>query len=240
MDLLVACSLGVMLNVFCHMTYSAPGLDRRSKMNNVQLQLWNEYDVNGLSEDARKLLCLTRGQSIEIVSWLSIMYSTGISDMPVQEVFSAVLVNICKMLCNYKWQADRKKVDSFPDFTIGRLKTQIHTVLTWAVQILDPSLIVFSHLDWEPKNWKFPLTDSTTILPHMTGLNIRKSSAISFQRKSLSELFTQGETSLDQKFSRRLEIKRETIGLSYIDIVHIFDTHVRFFRRRQSPPPSLQ
>ena len=94
-DILVMCSLGVMLNVFCHMTYSAPGLDRSSKMNNAQIHLWNDYVVNGLSEDSRKLLCLTRGQSIEIISWLCLTYATGIPNMPVQKLFSTVLLPFC-------------------------------------------------------------------------------------------------------------------------------------------------
>ncbi len=45
--------------------------------------------------------------SIELITWLSTMYTTGILDMPVQKLFSIVLVNICKMLCDYKWQADK-------------------------------------------------------------------------------------------------------------------------------------
>ena len=127
------------------------------------------------------------------------------------------------MLCNYKWQADQKKIAHSPDFTIGRLKTQIHAVLAW-VQNWDLSLMVFQDFDWEPKNWKFPMADSTSILPHITGLNIHKSSAISFQQKSPSELCTLGETALDQKFAKRLEIKQETatIGSSEIYITLIF------------------
>ena len=206
MDLLVVCSLGVLINVLCHTTYLAPGMDRHSKMNNAQLDLWNRYDVNGLSEDEQKLFCLTRAQAIEIVSWLCITHASGVSDLPIQKMFSVVLVNICKMLCNYKWQADRKKITSAPDFTIGRLKVQIHAALAWVIQKLDPSLSVFDH-SCQPKSWRFPMADSTNILPSIPALNIHKSSAMLYQRKSLSELFTLGETELDQKFAERLEIK---------------------------------
>ena len=50
--------------------------------------VWNEHDVNGLSQDDRKLLCLTRGQSIELVLWLSKTCSIGIPNMPAQHLFS--------------------------------------------------------------------------------------------------------------------------------------------------------
>ncbi len=234
MDLLVVCSLGVLINVVCPTTYHAPGMDRHSKMNNAQLDLWNRYDVNGISEDERKLFCLTRAQSIEIVSWLCITYASGIPDMPIQKLFSVVLVNICRMLCNYKWQADRKKIVSSPDFTIGRLKVQIHAALAWAIQQLDPSLSVFDH-NWQPKSWRFPMADSTNILPSNPPLNIHKSSATLYKHKSLSELFTLGETELDQKFARRLEVKREIMGLFYNDIAHEVHPEKLFFRYRNPP-----
>ena len=109
---------------------------------------------------------------------------------------------------------------------VGRRKFHIPdvlAVLAW-VQNWDLSLMVFQDFDWEPKNWKFPMADSTSILPHITGLNIHKSPAISFQQKSPSELCTLGETALDQKFAKRLEIKQETatIGSSEIYITLIF------------------
>ena len=203
------------MNALCHTTYSAPGLDRESKMNTAQVWLWNHYDVNGLSEDDRKLFCLTRGQSIELVSWLNATYTTGIPDMPVQKMFATILVNICAMLCNYKWHADNKGMDSAPDFTIRRLKLQIHAALLLVSQKLDSSAMAFAHLDCDARNWKLPMENSTfeRILPHVARLNIQKSPAPSYERKSLRELFKMGETSLDQKFAQRLEIKREIIGV---------------------------
>ncbi len=105
-DFLVVCCLGVLLNVLCHMTYSAAELDERCVMDDTQVYLWDTCDINGLSEDERKQLCLARGQSIELILWLSTTYSTGIHDTPVQKLYARVLVNICKMLCNYKWKAD--------------------------------------------------------------------------------------------------------------------------------------
>ena len=216
MDLLVICSLGVLINVLCYTTYSAPGLDRSSKMNSDQVRLWNQYDINGLSEDARKLLCLTRGQSMELISWLSSTYATRIPDTPVHKLFATVLVNICMMLCNYKWHADKGKVASVPDFTIGRLKIQIEAALSLIIQKMDPSKKSFEHLNWNTRSWKFPMANGTSnwILPQVSGLNIQKSSVLPYERKSQRELFKMGETILDQKFAKRLEIKREIIGLS--------------------------
>ena len=159
---------------------------------------------------------------MELISWLSITYATGIPDMPVQKLFATVLVNICTMLCNYKWRADKQKIASAPDFTIGRLKIQIQAVLSWVVQKVDPSQKLFEHLDWDARKWKFPMANTTLdrILPQAVGLNIRRSSAPSYERKSQRELFEMGETSLDQKFAKRLEIKREIIGLSQV-ILHL-------------------
>ncbi len=66
----------------CHTTYTAPGLDRDYAMDDEQARLWNQYDVNGLSEGNRKLLCLTRGRSIELILWLSMSYETGFQTSP--------------------------------------------------------------------------------------------------------------------------------------------------------------
>lgn len=137
MDLLVVCGLGVLINVMCHKTYSAPGMERLWEMDDAQTHLWNKYDVNGLSEDDRKLLCLARGRSIELILSLSMRYSTGIPRMPVQQLFVTILVNIGRMLCNYKWQADKKKTLCSPDFTIERLKIQLHAALALVIKRMD-------------------------------------------------------------------------------------------------------
>ena len=77
-------------------------------------------------------------------------------------------------------------------------------------------------LNWNVKNWKFPMPESCKqILPQVSGLDIEKSSAPSYQRKTQRELFEMGETSLDQKFAQRLEVKREIIG--------VFDTISHFY-----------
>ena len=220
MDLLVVCCLGVLINVFSYLTYSAPGVERRWKMNDAQVHLWNQYDVNGLSEDDRKLLCLARGRSIELILWLSMTYTTGISDMPVQKLFSTVLVNVCKTLCDYKWQADKIGITCSPDFTLKRFKIQIHAVLELVLQRMDLSPATLEQLDWDVKKWKIPIDDSTpkNILPQVAGLSIHKSSALPYKRQTQAQLFRMGETALDRKFAERLEVKREIIGLSLNDI----------------------
>ncbi|KAF9473554.1 hypothetical protein BDN70DRAFT_785722, partial [Pholiota conissans] len=107
-DLLLICALGTLINVLSFETYTAPGLRREAKMDKSQAQLWNEHDVNGISEDDRKLYCLARGQSFEIVAWLDANFSTGPTNVPVQSLFSQALLHICKTVCNYKWLADKK------------------------------------------------------------------------------------------------------------------------------------
>ncbi len=206
------------MNVLCHTTYTAPGLDRSWEMNKSQVHLWNEHDVNGLSEDDRKLLCLTRGQSIELVLWLSKTYSTGIPNMPARHLFSIILVDTCKMLCDYKWLVDKKKHLCSPNFTLGRLKTQIHAVLALIMHNKDLSVVKPEQHDWDARRWKVPTDRSACrgILPaHITGFDIRKVSAPPYIRKSQAELFKIGETALDLKFAQRLEVKREIIGMYY-------------------------
>ena len=215
-DFLIVCCLGVSLNVLCHMTYSAAGLDERYVMDDTQVYLWDTCNINGLSEDERKQLCLARGHSIELILWLSMTYSTGIHDTPVQELFARVLVNICKMLCNYKWQADKRKTPSAPNFTVERLKVQIHAVLQWVAEKLALSPGTSDQLDWDARKWKLPMTDSNSqsLLPQVTGLKISKSLEPPYIRKQQSELFKLGETALDKKYTRRFKVKRETIGVS--------------------------
>ena len=97
-----------------------------------------------------------------------------------------------------------------------RLKIQIEAALSLIIQKMDPSKKSFEHLNWNTRSWKFPMANGTSnwILPQVSGLNIQKSSVLPYERKSQRELFKMGETILDQKFAKRLEIKREIIGLS--------------------------
>lgn len=235
-DLLVVCSFGVLINVLCHRTYTAPGLDCSSPMNDMEVRLWNQYDVNGLDEDDRKLLCLARGRSIELISWLSMTYATGIPDKPVRTLFFIILVDICKMLCDYKWRADKMKIDCPPDFTIQRLKTQIHAALALVVRKIPVPPATLEQLNWDPRRWKLPMDPrtSSSILPHIEGMNIHKSSAPSYQRATQTELFEMGETTLDRKFAERLEVKREIIGMYWNNFTVLFTPHVGFLRRTHS------
>lgn len=233
-DLLVVCSYGVLVNVLSHNTYLAPGMNRSGEMDNAQVLLWSQYDVNGLSEDDRKLFCLARGRSIELIAWLSMTYTTGISNMPIQELFVIALVDICKLLCDYKWQLDRKNVDCSPDFTLGRLKIQIRAALALVIDKLDIPPVTLEKLAWDPTKWTFPMPEnfSRNILPHVDGMKIQRSSAPSYRRKTQKELFKMGETTLDLKFARRLEVKREIIGMFCNNITVMFNPHVRTTRRR--------
>ena len=230
MDLLLVCSLGMLINVLCHDTYIAPGCDRYSTMNKTQLHLWDKYDINALSEDDRKVFCLARGRSIEIVLWLSMAYATGITDMPVNKLFATILSSTCKMLCDYKWKADRNNVPTSTNFTVKRLQIQIHAVLSLVADKLDLLPATLEQLDWDATKWRSPMSKSPSIsiLPHVPGMNIHNSSALPYQRKSHSELFVLGETHLDKKFAQRLEVKRETIGLSCHSLMLFFNSHVYF------------
>lgn len=234
MDLLLICSLGILINVLCHDTYTAPGWNRLFEMNDTQARLWGQYDVNGLSEEDRKLFCLARGRSIELVTWLSLAYTTGITDMPVQKLFATIFINTCKMLCDYKWKADNKRLDTPPNFTIERVKIQIYAVLSFVVDKVDLPLATFEELDWDSRKWKLPTSRSHSISilpPHVTGMNILSSSALPYKPKHQSELFRLGETALDKKFAKRLEVKRENIGLSCHVLILIFYSHVGFRQR---------
>ena len=57
------------------------------------------------------------------------------------------------------------------------------------------------------------------ILLQLDGIRIQKSSAPLYRQKTQTELFKMGETTLDQKFAQRLEVKREIIGMS-INHIH--------------------
>ena len=216
---LVVCSLGVLLNVLCHLTYTAAGMDQEWVMDDTQVHLWDQCNINGLSEDERKQFCLARGQSIELVLWLSMSYTSGISDTPVQKLFARVLVNICKTICNYKWRADKNKFACYPNFTVERLRVQIDAVLRLVVEKINlpPATSKSDQLDLDAREWKLPLADSTfqSLLPQVKGIKISKSSAPPYKRKHQSELFKLGETALDRNFAKRLEIKRENHGMSY-------------------------
>lgn len=219
------------------MTYTAPGLDRSQEMNKAQVQLWHECDVNGLSEDERKALCLARGQSIELVLWLSATYSTGIPETSAQQLFSTMLVNVCKMLCDYKWQADKKKHRCSPNFSLTRLKIQIHAVLALIIHNNDVSLKKSEQPEWDARRWKVPTDKSSckSILPaHLAGMNIQKISAPAYKRKSQPDLFKMGETVLDLKFAQRLEVKREIIGMSYNFLLILLNPYIKSFRCRHS------
>ncbi len=228
MDLLLICSFGVLINALSHETYMAPGCDRFSNMNNVQVRLWDQYDVNGLSEDDRKVFCLARGRSIELILWLSTNFATGITDMPVYLLFSTILGSTCKMICDYKWNADKGRVPCSENFTIKRLKIQIDAAMSCVAEKVDLPPAMLAQLDWDTKKWKFPLSESGVIVPRIPGINIRNSSALPYKWKPQSELFQLGETALDRNFAMRLEVKREIIGMSRHDLLFIFNPHVWF------------
>lgn len=184
-------------------------------MNDAQVRLWNLYDVNALSEDERKLFCLTRGRSIEIIAWLSMTYTSG-TKKPIQELFLVALVDTCKLLCDYKWQADAIGLHCSPDFTLDRLKSQIHATLALMVAQLDILPTTLEKLAWDPAEWELPMPEnfSRNILLRFNGISVEKSSAPFYQQKTQTELFKLGETTLDRKFAQRLRVKREIIGTS--------------------------
>ncbi len=106
------------------------------------------------------------------------------------------------MICEYKWRVDKSTIGYPPNLTIERLKTQIHAALALVVHTLDVSPMMLEQLDWDPRNWKLPLDEGNLmeILPQVKGLNIHKSSAPPYQRKTRAELFLMGETFLDKLF----------------------------------------
>ena len=217
MDLIVICSLGVLMNVLCPATYSAPGLHCLSKMDNIQADAWDQYDINGLSEYERKIFCLVRGQSLELVLWLSATYVIGNCDSSAQDVFLAVVVNMCKALCDYKWKADKQGIFCSPDFTIERLKTQIHNALSLVYQTLG---LPFPTPELNVMTWELPMTDPTfyRILPQIAQMSIHRSSAPEpYQRKSQADLCKMGETVRDRNFGKRLEVKAENGSFSNIN-----------------------
>jgi hypothetical protein len=216
------CATGVLINVLSLQTYTAPGIDTLAEtpMDNMQNRLWHAYDINGLSEDDRKRCCLARGQSFELVAWLNANFTTGLSNVPIQAMFSNILVNMCKMLCHYKWSADKHEIDYRPDFTLDRLRLQITEVLAWAGR-RDPTQVVAQQAEWNPKNWKLPMPDSVgrSILPTgIEGVHFQKVVSARYQALTLPELCKMGETALDSKFAQRLEVKREIIGMSWISV----------------------
>ncbi|KAF8170798.1 hypothetical protein BJ912DRAFT_840117, partial [Pholiota molesta] len=129
MDFLVVCGLGVLINVLSLETYTAPGLNGRFAMDKTQAQQWKKYDINVLSEDDRKLYCLARAQSFELIAWLNWNFSTGLENIPMESLFTIMLTNMCKMLCDYKWRADKEEIKCMADFTLERLQGQITGVL---------------------------------------------------------------------------------------------------------------
>ncbi|KAF8174866.1 hypothetical protein BJ912DRAFT_1064510 [Pholiota molesta] len=132
MDFLVVCGLGVLINVLSLETYTAPGLNGRFAMDKTQAQQWKKYDINALSEDDRKLYCLARAQSFELIAWLNWNFSTGLENIPMESLFTIMLTNMCKMLCDYKWWADKEEIKCMADFTLERLQGQITGVLALA------------------------------------------------------------------------------------------------------------
>ncbi len=109
-------------------------------------------------------------------------------------------VNICKTLCDYKWQADKVGITCSPDFTLERFKIQIHAVLELVLQRIDLSPASLEQLDWDVKKWKMPTDNSAlkSILPQVSGLSIHKSSALPYKRLTQAQLSKMGETALDR------------------------------------------
>lgn len=223
MDLLVVCGLGVLINVLSLETYTAPGLngkratDEVPAMDEIQAQQWAEYDINALSEDDRKMLCLARGQSFELIEWLDWNFTTGLPNIPIQSLFSNILLNMCKMLCDYKWRADKEEIKCIADFTLARLQIQITGVLVSAAS-RNPHQVAFNGIGIIASKWKLPMPDTVaqSILPRgLDGVHFKKiNRGMPYERLTLPELFRKGETEFDKDFASRLDVKREIIGAS--------------------------
>ena len=194
------------MNVLCHMTYSPPGQDYLAEMAANQASKWNQYDSNGLSDYQRKIFCLTRGQSLELILWFNATYTTGIPNRPIHTLFSIGLIDTCKMLIDYKYHFDRTSWLAAPGFTLERLQVQIQAVLTLVKEKLDPSSTTLQQLDWDINKWELPSESSTgkRMLPCIPVAKVSKlSNPPAFIRLSGPVLCTLGETDLDRKYASR-------------------------------------
>lgn len=209
------CGLGVLINVLSFQTYTAPGLNPEDALSQLQVDQWNMWDINGLSEDDRKLYCLTRGQSFELIEWLDWTFTTGFPNMPVWSIFTQMVFNMCQMLCDYKWRADQEQMPCMPWFTVGTLQDQITGVLR-LLDEMNPNQVA-SGFGMEARKWKLPIhhPKAQSIIPlSLDGACFRKSRNGPYERRPQEDLFRFGETTWDKAFAARLEVKREIIGAS--------------------------
>lgn len=214
MDLLIMCGLGALINVLSFETYMPPGNDlgKNTEMTYLQAQFWEEDDVNHMSELDRKLCCLARGQSLDIISWLSANFRVTTGDVRSPKVlFASTLLDMCKMIVLYKDLADSEQVKHKKTFTSDRLQTQITALLSMP-EIACPQ-------DPNPSTWTFPPSykKSYPMLPSSDEhYELERIPNSRFPQKSVGALCKAGETERDRKFAMRIRVKHEPAGVYHL------------------------
>lgn len=219
MDLLITCGLGVLINVLSFQTYMAPGVgpDENAEMTALQAQLWEDDDINHMSELDRKLCCLARGQSLDIISWLSANFRVATGEIGSPKVlFASTLLDMCKMIVLYKDLADSEHVKHKKSFTSDRLRTQITALLSMP-DVACPQ-------DPNTSTWTFPPSykNSCPMLPSSDEpYQLEPLPNARFSLKSIGDLCKTGETERDQKFAARMMVKHEHFGACHLFFLFI-------------------
>lgn len=200
--------MGALLNVLSFPTYSAPGSDGNTTMDDAELQLWLDNDINALSKEDRKLFCLARGQAFEIIASINVHFTIRETDTSPFMLFTSLLVHICKAILHYKTLADNNSIEHNPDLTLDKIQIQITGLL---------SMEFLEIVDHDATKWKFPIfhnADCPIFLDQIFGLSLQKIPKAQYARLTLEGLFEEGETNLDKKFAQELNIKQEPLGMA--------------------------
>ncbi|KAF9473563.1 hypothetical protein BDN70DRAFT_937335 [Pholiota conissans] len=202
-DLLIACALGCMMNALSLDTYCANPEVNRDVMTKAEAAEWVKYDVNSMSDKDRRMCCLARGQAMQIVAWLDSSYK--VTDPPsgrFSQIFSMLLINVCKTLMDYKFLADSQKISHHANLTFERLQHQVVGLLTFANR----------SYKCDPTTWKHPLYSlKHSILDCLTEIAVKRRPKSDFEPLSVMGLFDSGETALDKKYALRLNVKEDPV-----------------------------
>jgi hypothetical protein len=126
LDLLSACILAILGNVFDFRTYSAPNQKDDEGTTPTQASMMLLHDRNDIPQNERLAICYVRGVALFLFDWVRTrLQITGPDGRVVEDLPSRFLVQTAKSVVNYKGKAMRMKMKGAPHCSTVSVRRQI-------------------------------------------------------------------------------------------------------------------
>ena len=130
LDLLSACILAILGNIFDFRTYSAPNQTEDEGMTPTQSTMMLLHDRNNIPQNERLAICYVRGVALFLFDWVRTrLQITGPDGRVVEDLPSRFLVQSGKSVVNYKGKAMRMRMKGAPHCDTSSVRRQLANVV---------------------------------------------------------------------------------------------------------------